>query len=105
MKQGRTYYPSPVAWEDEVLYFLFVDRFSNGKEFGGFNDIDGNPVQKSALRTTPLFNIRNDAWKADREAWFNAGKTWCGGHIKGIEDKLGYFETHGDNRLMAKPHI
>lgn len=103
LKQGRTYYPSPIAWEDEVLYFLFVDRFSNGKEFGGFNDIDGNPVQKSALRTTPLFNLQNDAWKADRETWFNAGKTWCGGHIKGIEDKLGYLKRMGITALWLNP--
>ena len=24
--------PSPAAWEDQVLYFLMLDRFSNGNE-------------------------------------------------------------------------
>ncbi|MCP3955276.1 MAG: alpha-amylase, partial [Desulfobacterales bacterium] len=103
LKQGKTYYPSPVAWEDEVLYFLFVDRFSNGKEFGGFKDRDGNLVQNSSSRTTPLFNLQSDAWKADRETWFNAGKTWCGGHIKGIQDKLGYLKRMGVTVLWLNP--
>jgi hypothetical protein len=29
---GRTFNPSPSAWEDQVLYFLMLDRFSDGKE-------------------------------------------------------------------------
>ena len=28
----RTFTPSPTAWEDQVLYFLLLDRFSDGKE-------------------------------------------------------------------------
>ena len=28
----RTFHPSPRAWEDEVLYFLMLDRFSNDTE-------------------------------------------------------------------------
>ena len=31
---GRTFFPSPAAWEDEVLYFLMLDRFSDGRENG-----------------------------------------------------------------------
>jgi hypothetical protein len=27
--------PSPAAWEDQVLYFLMLDRFSDGNEKGG----------------------------------------------------------------------
>jgi hypothetical protein len=27
-----SYHPSPVDWRDEVLYFLLVDRFSDGRE-------------------------------------------------------------------------
>ena len=30
----RTFTPSPAAWEDQVLYFLLLDRFSDG-QFGG----------------------------------------------------------------------
>ena len=27
----RTFTPSPAAWEDQVLYFLLLDRFSDGQ--------------------------------------------------------------------------
>ncbi|RMD71296.1 MAG: hypothetical protein D6819_02050, partial [Gammaproteobacteria bacterium] len=32
LPRRRRYYPSPVSWRDEVLYFLLVDRFSDGRE-------------------------------------------------------------------------
>jgi len=28
----QPYFPSPVDWRDEILYFLLVDRFSDGQE-------------------------------------------------------------------------
>jgi hypothetical protein len=28
----RTVVPSPAAWEDQVLYFLLLDRFPDGNE-------------------------------------------------------------------------
>lgn len=31
----RAFTPSPAAWEDQVLYFLLLDRFSNGREKDG----------------------------------------------------------------------
>ena len=30
--QRQSYFPSPVDWRDQVLYFLLVDRFSDGRE-------------------------------------------------------------------------
>ena len=30
--ERQNYFPSPVDWRDEVLYFLLVDRFSDGLE-------------------------------------------------------------------------
>ena len=47
----RAFTPSPAAWEDQVLYFLLVDRFSDGKENGGHRDNEGRPV---TLGSTPL---------------------------------------------------
>ena len=32
LPRRQPYYPSPVNWKDEVLYFLLVDRFSDGRE-------------------------------------------------------------------------
>src|SRR5438445_7960271 len=29
---GRSFHPSPLAWEDQMLYFLLPDRFSDSKE-------------------------------------------------------------------------
>jgi hypothetical protein len=40
---SRSFFPSPAAWEDEVLYFLLVDRFSNGRE-KNFKGNDGTVV-------------------------------------------------------------
>ena len=44
----RTFTPSPAAWEDQVLYFLLLDRFSDGKEKGGYRDNDGPPGDTAA---------------------------------------------------------
>ena len=30
--KDKEYFPSPREWEDQTLYFLMVDRFSNGQE-------------------------------------------------------------------------
>lgn len=43
-----TFIPSPAAWEDQVLYFLMLDRFSDGKERGGYADASGRPVESGA---------------------------------------------------------
>ncbi len=34
-----SFFPSPAAWEDQVLYFMMLDRFSDGNEK---NYIDNN---------------------------------------------------------------
>ncbi len=102
--RGRTFYPSPAAWEDEVLYFLLVDRFSDGREFGGYNDTHGQPVDWPAgARSTPLFDRQRDAGSADRAAWFEAGKNWCGGTLAGLRDKLGYLKRLGITAIWLSP--
>ena len=101
---GRTYFSSPAAWEDEVLYFLFVDRFSDGREYDGFADEAGVPVEgPEAQRTTPPFQLQTDAWNADRYAWFEAGKSWCGGTLAGLQDKLGYLQRLGISAVWLSP--
>lgn len=102
--KDRKFYKSPAAWEDEVLYFLLVDRFSDEKEYDGFTDLDGNSVASpTAGRTTPLFEAERDAGTADRESWFNAGRTWCGGTIAGLKDKLGYLVRLGITAVWLSP--
>ena len=47
----RKFTPSPAAWEDQVLYFLLLDRFSDGNEKGGYRD---NADRRVESGTTPL---------------------------------------------------
>ena len=49
----RTFTPSPAAWEDQVLYFLLLDRFSDGNEKGGYRDNDGRPVTRRHHAAVP----------------------------------------------------
>ncbi|MBN1279702.1 MAG: alpha-amylase [Chlorobiaceae bacterium] len=101
---GKRFYPSPATWEDEVLYFLFLDRFSDGREFGGFSDNEGNPVTGPlGERNTPLFVQERDAGSAERQAWFEAGRDWCGGSIAGMKEKLGYLKRLGISAVWISP--
>jgi glycosidase len=103
LAQGKTYYPSPATWEDELLYFLMLDRFSDGREFGGFSDENGLPVQQDGERATPLFRIETDANNAEWHEWFDVGKGWCGGTIAGMKDKLGYLKRLGVTAIWVSP--
>jgi hypothetical protein len=76
---GRAFFPSPAAWEDEVLYFLMLDRFSDGNE-NNYLDNAGVLVTTGA---TPAFQPadRGNATTtpADRQHWFDAGGKFVGG--------------------------
>src|SRR5271166_5398958 len=76
--------PSPATWEDQVLYFLMLDRFSDGNEKGGYADASGQPVETG---TTPLHSAEN-ANTIDYDTWLRAGGGWHGGTIKGLTGKL-----------------
>ena len=41
----RQFFPSPAAWEDQVLYFLMLDRFSDGNE-QGYRGNNGRRVRR-----------------------------------------------------------
>src|SRR5579864_175716 len=87
--------PSPAAWEDQVLYFLMLDRFSDGNEKGGYADVSGRPVETGA---TPHYRADNAA-TIDYDAWLRAGSSWQGGTIKGLTGKLGYLRRLGVTTL------
>src|ERR1700751_6020825 len=82
----RTFTPSPAAWEDQVLYFLLLDRFSDGNESGGYRD---NEEQPKMSGTTPLYTPENPR-RVDYDVWFRAGGGWQGGTIRGLQSNLGY---------------
>jgi glycosidase len=95
----RTFTPSPAAWEDQVLYFLLLDRFSDGKENGGYRDIAGHPVQGGS---TPLYRPE-DSGRVDYETWLRAGAGWQGGTLAGLKSKLGYLRRLGITALWVSP--
>jgi len=99
----RLYTPSPVAWEDQVLYFLMLDRFSDGRE-QGFRGNDGGVVRGGV---TPLFQpgeSGNAIQTADDAArWRLAGGGWVGGNLKGLASKIGYLQRLGVTALWISP--
>jgi glycosidase len=101
--RDREFTPSPTAWEDQVLYFVILDRFSNGKE-KGYRDNDGQVVTSG---TTPLFQPvdANNAVQTDADArhWREAGARWVGGTLKGLASKIGYLERLGITAIWISP--
>lgn len=100
---GRTYHPSPTAWEDQVLYFLMVDRFSDGRE----NQYRDNSNQLVTTGTTPPFQTAGNgnavATPEEAAGWRDAGTTWVGGTLKGLESKLGYLKRLGVTAIWISP--
>ena len=100
---GRSFTKSPVAWEDQVLYFLMLDRFSDGREQG----FKGNDGQQVASGSTPLFQP-GDAGnaihsEAEAAAWREAGAHWVGGSLKGLASKIGYLKRLGVTAIWISP--
>ena len=91
--------PSPAAWEDQALYFLMLDRFSDGNEKGGYADATGRPVEGG---TTPLYRP-TDEGQVEYDTWIRAGGGWQGGTIKGLTSKLGYLRRLGVTALWISP--
>jgi glycosidase len=100
---NRQFFPSPEHWEDQVIYFLMVDRFSDGKE-NGYRDNQGKLVTTGS---TPLFtpadNSNAAGNDADAKAWRDAGATFVGGNLAGVESKLGYLQRLGVTAVWLSP--
>src|SRR5450631_2160700 len=81
-------FPSPIAWRDQILYFLLPDRFSDGLEAG-----------------KPMYDRNNPLTHAapDKATWMHGGTVFQGGQIKGIRDKLGYLKGLGITTLWVGP--
>lgn len=100
----KSYHPSPDAWEDQVIYFLLVDRFSDGKEARYLNNA-GEFVDEGD--TPPFVGVRDrdSAIKSrhSQEKWQQAGLTWCGGNLRGLLSKLGYLKRLGVTTIWVSP--
>src|SRR5215831_5986412 len=97
------YYPSPTHWEDEVIYLLMLDRFSDGNE-NHYLDNDGNLITTG---TTPLFTSVDSGnaigTEADAARWRDAGTKFVGGTLSGLESKLGYLRRLGVTAVWISP--
>lgn len=101
---GRKFHYSPLAWEDQVLYFLLLDRFSDDKE----HDYSGNDGQPVTSGNTPPYNPVTDNGNAvttptDAAVWRDAGGKWCGGTLNGLNSKIGYLKRMGVTALWLSP--
>nr|WP_221374226.1 alpha-amylase family glycosyl hydrolase [Actinoplanes polyasparticus] len=85
----RAFHPSPAAWEDEVLYFLMLDRFADGDD------------------TTPMLTDadRDSAWRTEesKQQWQRAGTEWAGGTLAGLRGRLGYLSRLGVTAVWISP--
>jgi glycosidase len=103
MTAAGGFHPSPVAWEDQVFYFLLVDRFSDNNE-DNYLDNAGIPVQGGS---TPLYkpaDHRNAVQNEDDAAkWREAGGKYVGGNLKGLASKLGYLKRMGITTIWVSP--
>jgi glycosidase len=97
------YYPSPSAWEDQVFFFLMLDRFFDDNE-QAYRDIQGNLVTSG---TTPLFQPgdRGNAVQNETAAakWRQAGGRYVGGNLKGLTSKIGYLKRLGVTAIWISP--
>ena len=77
---GRQYTPSPDCWADQILYFLMLDRFSDGNESGGYRNDQDQPVTTG---TTPLATS-DDIGSVPYSQWLSESAGWQGGTLKGL---------------------
>lgn len=101
--KGRSFFLSPDAWEDQVFYFLLLDRFSDGNEKGYL----GNDGKIASAGSTALYQpadngnaITSGALAAD---WREAGTKWVGGNLKGLTSKIGYLKRLGVSAIWVSP--
>ncbi len=103
VKRHGTYAPSPWAWEDQVLYFLMLDRFSDGAETA-YRDNEGAWVNSPG--TAPMSAADHDSVLTSEDAaaaWREAGGRWCGGTLAGLTCKLGYLQRLGVSAVWVSP--
>jgi glycosidase len=99
---GRSTTPSPSAWEDQVLYFLLVDRFSDGRE-DGYLDLTGAPIAGTTPPYLPSGQRQGDQHRRRRGRWRRAGANWAGGTLAGVRSKLGDLRRLGVTALWISP--
>ncbi|WP_218160852.1 alpha-amylase family glycosyl hydrolase [Arthrobacter sp. ov118] len=101
LKQNH-YHASPRDWSDQVIYFLLIDRFSDGNE-DGYKDVAGQIIHGTTQRFSPGDAGNAVQTQADIQNWQSAGAQWLGGTLKGIQSKIGYLKRLGVTSLWISP--
>jgi glycosidase len=97
------YFPSPLAWEDQVLYFLLIDRFSDGNE-NNFKDNEGNLFTGGTTAQFSSVDAGNAiGTPAEGTVWNEAGQKFVGGNLKGLKSKIGYLKRLGISAIWISP--
>lgn len=95
LPRRQQYYPSPVDWRDETLYFLLADRFSDGLEKGR-KLLD----RSDRWKARPDIEAKPWSWKL----WAESGSSrWQGGTLKGVASKLGYLKGLAMTTIWISP--
>ena len=96
LPRHQAYFPSPADWRDEVLYFLLVDRFSDGNE-GSRTLLDRSDLT-SARPSLP----NGQPWRWDN--WARSGnERFQGGTLPGVRSQLGYLSGLGVTAIWLSP--
>jgi glycosidase len=90
LPRREAYHPSPNDWRDEILYFLLVDRFSDGRE-----------TPAGLLDRARLADARPDGWRW--EGWAESADRFQGGTLQGVRSKLAYLKQLGVTTLWLSP--
>ncbi len=88
-------YKTPDWFKESIAYQIFVDRFCNGNEDGGFLG-DRTDIIKRDWNDTPFY-------KAEQFGGEYKANDFFGGNLKGVIKKLPYLEELGVTVLYLNP--
>lgn len=95
LPRRKLYHPSPADWQNEVLYFLLVDRFSDGREKSRALLDRSNPSRGRRIG-------KKGEWRWD--LWAQSGSSrFQGGTIAGVRSKLAYLKKLGITTIWISP--
>jgi glycosidase len=95
LPRRQQYYPSPDSWQDQVVYFLLVDRFSDGGE--GTRPLLDRKKLTDARPTTEGQPWRWNIWALSGSDRFQ------GGTLAGVTSKLDYLRDLGVTTVWLSP--
>jgi glycosidase len=96
LPRRQSFHASPADWRNEVLYFLLVDRFSDGQE-------STRPLLDRGHRAAARpAGAGGQSWRWDRWAQSGAHR-WQGGTIQGVRSKLDYLQDLGISAIWLSP--